>query len=161
VTGAGSRGSLPAADGRFVLMSIDELTLLVPQRHVHALEPAFDVRRSAGEEVARITVADATWPVYCLSMDLRPLSDVPGGRHVCVLMESGSGLFGLLCDRAALVEGGGLEIRPLPACMRTPHTPLRALALQGDQVCCISSAKALIDFVGEPDSGAVPHRRVS
>ncbi len=138
----------PMAIGRYAVLTMDELALLIPQHQVHALEPAFDVQRSEGEDAGSIAVAGASWPVYCLSKDLRPIREVPADRHICVLLESGAGLLGVLCDQVVMIEQMGLDILPLPRCMRTPGTPLQGLVLHAERVLCVTSADDLLGCIG-------------
>ena len=140
-------GSVTA--GRYAVLTMDNLRLLVPQHQVHALEPGFDALRSEGDETRWIAVAGARSPVYCLSEDLKPIHEVPASRHICVLLNIGAGLFGVLCDQVVMLEQAGLEILPLPECMRTLNTPLQGLVLQGEQVLCVSSAQDLLACVGD------------
>ena len=141
----------PVTTGRYAVLTMDNLDLLIPQHQVHALEPGVDVRRSEGEEVGWIAVAGSPSPVYCLSEDLRPLREVPAGRRICVLLDLGPRLFGVLCDQVVMLDRAGIEVLPLPACMRTPGTPLQGLVLQGERVLCVTSAQDLLACVGRQD----------
>jgi hypothetical protein len=54
------------------------------------------------------------------------------------------------------MESAELMIFPLPDCMSLPETPIRTLALDGEQVFCISSSNdltALIANSARPQSG--------
>ena len=137
--------------GRYAVLTMDTLGLLIPQHQVHALEPGFDVQRSDGDEVGWITVTGTDSPVYCLSEDLRPIREVPAGRHICVLLDIGARLIGVLCDQVVMLEQAGLQILPLPGCMRTPGTPLHGLVLNGERVLCLTSADDLLACVSEQD----------
>ena len=147
--------------GRYAVLTMDNLALLIPQHQVHALEPAFDVRRSEGDDLGWIAVAGARSPVHCLSEDMQPTREVPAGRHICVLLDTGDGLFGVLCDQVVMLDQAGLEILPLPGCMRTPSTPLHGLVLHGERVLCVTSAQDLLACAGEtgqPDADSAPAR---
>jgi len=139
----------PAPATRYLILTLGGLRLLLPQDQVYALEPAFDVAHPAGDDLGRIRVDGLSWPVCCLSEELKPVREIPASRHVCVLLHAAAGLFGVLCDRVLLSEGpGGPDILPLPECMRTPHTRLRGLALQGGQVLCVTSVGDLLACAG-------------
>lgn len=139
----------PATTDRYGVLTLDELSLLIPQQQIHALEPGFDVQRAEGDGGAWIAVAGDLYPVYCLSEDLRPVPETRGGRRICVLLDTGSRLFGLLCDQVAMLDRARTETVPLPECMRTPDTPLQELALHGERVFCVTSAPELLACVGE------------
>ncbi len=141
-------GSEMVAVARYAVLTIDERALLIPQQQLHALEPAFDVQRSEAGDAGWIAVAGVNWPVYCLSEDLRPIREAPADRHFCVLLESGAGLLGVLCDQVVMLEQMELEILPLPRCMRTAGTPLQGLVLHSERVLCVTSADDLLDCVG-------------
>ncbi len=141
-------GSEPVTIGRYAVLTMDERALLIPQHQLHALEPAIDVQRSEAEDAGWIAVAGVNWPVYCLSEDLRPIREAPVDRHICVLLESGAGLLGVLSDQVVLLEQMELEILPLPRCMRTAGTPLQGLVLHAERVLCVTSANNLLDCVG-------------
>ena len=151
--------------GRYAVLTMDGLGLLIPQHQVHALEPGVDVQRSQGDGADWIAVGGAPSPVYCLSADLKPIREVPAGRHICVLLDIGPRLFGVLCDQVVMLDQAGLDIPPLQGCMRTPGTPLHGLVLQGEQVMCVTSADDLLACMGQqgvdapewsPDESAQP-----
>ena len=133
---------------QYAVLSIGRLGRLIPQYQIHALEPVFDVQRSKGGELGWITVAGVRSPVYCLSENLQPIREVSADRHICVLLDMGGGLFGVLCDQVAMLEQAELEIKPLPACIHTPDTPLRGLVLHDKKVLCVTSADDLLACLG-------------
>lgn len=139
----------PVTTGRYAMLTMDNLGLLIPQHQVHAVEPGLDVQRSAGDAVGWIAVAGAHSLVYCLSGDLKPIREVPTGRHICVLLDSGTGLFGVLCNQVAMLEQAVIEVLPLPECMSAPNTPLQGLVLRDERVLCVTSAQDLLGCVGD------------
>ena len=142
-----------AAIGLYAVLVMDGLELLIPQNQVHALEPGFDVQHPDAGGVGWITVAGTRSPVYCLSRDLQPLREAPASRHICALLDSGAGLFGVLCDEVTMFEQAAHEITPLPACMGSADMPLQGLMLHGEQVLCVGSADdllACLDNAREP-----------
>jgi hypothetical protein len=141
----------PATAGRYAVLTMDNLGLLIPQHQVHALEPGFDVQRSEEDGVDWISVGGAPSPVYCLSADLRPIREVPAGRHICVLLDTGTRLFGVLCDQVVMLDQAGLDLLPLQGCMRTPGTPLQGLVLHGERVMCVTSADNLLACLDQQD----------
>jgi len=143
-------GPQPAA--HYVLLSMDTLRLLIPQNQVRTLEPGFEVRYPDTGGTGWIEIEDMRSPVYCLSRNLEPLVTPPASRNVCVLLESEHGLFGVLCDQVAMF--GEIAAEPLPKCMRSAGTPIRGLALHGEQVLCIGSAAGLLACLeASPSSG--------
>ncbi len=139
----------PVKTGRYVILNIGRLGLLIPQHQVHALEPAFDVQPSKEEGAGWITVAGARSTVYCLSENLQPMREVPSERHICVLLEIGCGQFGVLCDQVIMFEPAELDIKPLPESMHAPDTPIQGLVVHGERVLCVCSADNLLACLGE------------
>ena len=58
----------------------------------------------------------------------------------------------MLCDQVIMLERTGLDILPLPGCMRTPNSPLQGLVLDGEGVLCVTSADDLLGCV-TPEQG--------
>jgi CheW-like domain len=148
----------PAPQERYVIVTLGELRLLLPQHQIYTLEAALDVERPEGEEQRGwISIDGASWPVYCLSADLRPLREVPPARRICLLLRIDDSLLGLLCDGVTLYGGQGEpRILPLPGCMQAPNTPLRGLALQGEEVLCLTCAEELRACADPGRSPATP-----
>lgn len=144
----------PAVVDSYALLTIDQLALLIPQQQVRDIKLALDVQRSAEHEKCWITFAGVNWPVYCVSEDLQPIRQLPIKRHNCVLLESGAGLLGVLCDQVEMLEQVGFKILPLPECMRTRDTPLQGLVLFGERVLCVTTAENLLMCVGRQQSPA-------
>ena len=143
-----------AGDGRYTVLYLDELALVVPQHEVRTLEPAFDVTHPEGGEVGSIAVAGTNWPVYCLSEDLRPIRVAPAERRICVLLESSAGLLGVLCDEVVMLEQDEWQTLPLPECMHTPDTPIGGMLLQGDRALCVTSVAGLLACIGQQQGPA-------
>ncbi len=128
----------------YALLSIDALSLLLPQRQIELLEPALEVRYEE-EPFGWIEVSGKEpSPVYCFSQQLALLHPAPAHRRICVLLDAPKGPFGILCDQVMLM--GSLSSVPLPPAMRVPDTPILGLAHQEQQVFCISSAQALWNY---------------
>lgn len=155
----------------YVVMTIDNLNLVVPQTHVYALEPILDVSYSDNNFIGHIQVETIVCPVYVLSANLTSVTSISQNRRICVLLHTASpisgvsiedffvmpaisdtldrlppNLFGLLCDQVVLTEWTQqIKVFPLPACMRTPQTRLRGLILHNDNILCITTAQDLLD----------------
>jgi hypothetical protein len=147
--------ALERAD-HFAHLVLEGIQLLIPQGDVQALEPAADLRPPAAGHagsVGRFELEGRTWPAYALSMDLLPLPERPESYRVAVLLRHGPQVYGVLCRQVALLERGRIALHPVPACMNRPASPLLALALCGEEVLCVSSARALDRAIRE---GAAP-----
>lgn len=134
-----------ASSDHYAVLQMGRLGLLIPQHQVHTLEPSIDVQRMQGEGFGWLTLAGVRSPVYCLSEDLRSITEVPPDRHICVLLITHENKFGLLCTQVALFEPFELDIVPVPECMRMTNLPLRGLVIHGDRLLYLSSAQQLLD----------------
>jgi hypothetical protein len=139
----------PTESPRYVLLRMGGVDILVPQSQVQALESADDVQRSADDERAWINMGGARWEVFCLTADLRSSGECPAARRICVLLRSDTDRFGILCDQVTVLAQAEINILPLPVCMHTPETPVRALALHGRRVLCVTTAEDLLVCLGQ------------
>lgn len=143
----------------YLIVTLDRLQLLLPQHQVYALEPTFEVTYPEGDTLGQIALEGMVWPVCCLSEELEPMHRVPSSRHICVLLHTDTGLFGLLCDQVVLTKWSGEVARvPLPACMQTPDSRVRGLVLQGERILCMTSTEDLLACAGVgPSPTTQPH----
>lgn len=129
----------------YIDLEIDRLRLLLPQRDVHILEPAADIR-PVGEytdHFGTIEVDGDPYPVYCLSSGLQLMTEPPMHWRICVLLQHPHQVFGLVCASVRFHHRTSLIEHTLPFCMRLGKSPITALALCGDEVMSISSVGRL------------------
>lgn len=126
----------------YVMLRWGALRLLLPQEEIATLEPEQDADMRSDHSGA--VGAFQSLPVYALSEGLDGFVRQRAGRPICALFAvPGSDDFGLLCSEAALVAAAGLDIKPLPAAMHEPDSPLLGLALDQNGLLCLSSAAVL------------------
>ncbi len=132
----------------FVAIALDGFRLLLPQNEIHRLEPVEDIEPVEGDETHAgwATLNEKRWPVYCLSANLRAMAAIPTSRRICVLLEHADRYFGLACEEVVILKGTQMRVFPLPACMRTPGTPIRALAIHQERVLSVTCKAALAAF---------------
>jgi hypothetical protein len=145
------RTSETASDNQnqsYVLLTIEQHMLLLPQREVRTLESVLDIRAEhpPAHGVGWLSFAYQDWPVYGMDTALNPLSTVPTSQRICVLLTLEKGYFGLLCSDVTTAQSSAVEFRSLPQAMAKPLTPLRALALFRDRVGLVSTAMALAAY---------------
>jgi len=141
----------PETDGEAALLDISGLRLMLPQSEMRALEAAtaLDTDETKPFSVGWVRLNGERWPVYCLSPELSLLVVVPKERRSCLVLGSGAGYIGILCDEFSV----GVQIPPeqrhdLPPAMRMADTPIVGLAaLDDDEVACITSAERLIEHI--------------
>lgn len=148
----------------YVIISLDNLRLVISQAQVFALESVLDVSYSDDKVVGRIQIDDTTYPVYTLSEELTPLNIIPEKRRICIILhtfittadqpfftklapqenptQQAFNMFGLLCDQVILADWpNNIEILSLPECMRTFNTKITGLILQENAVLCFITAQ--------------------
>jgi hypothetical protein len=134
----------------YAFLTIEQHTLLLPQREVRTLESVLDIRteQPPAYGVGWLPFAHQDWPVYGLDPALHPLSTIPAGQRICVLLTLEEGYFGLLCSNVTTTHSSAAEFRPLPQAMAKPLTPLCALVRFEDRIGLVSSAMALATYFG-------------
>jgi len=141
----------PETDAAMAVLNISGLRLALPQGEIRALEsaPGIDTDETKPFSVGWVNFKQERWPVYCLSQDLSLLVIVPKERRSCIVLDTGAGYIGILCDSLGLGE----QIVPeqhqeLPPPMRSPETPILGLiALNEEEVACVSNAERLVEHV--------------
>lgn len=133
----------------YVMLTMDGRRLLLPQGDIRTLDPLADVDITAPPDrgVGWVSFDKTRWPVYCLSGGLLVLDRIPQPRRICVLLTRRDGYFGLLCDGLVSLPGQSVKLRPLPACMAKPVSPILALVLKEDEVGLVSAAARLEAFL--------------
>jgi hypothetical protein len=141
----------PETDAAMAVLNISGLQLALRQSEIRGLEsaPGIDTDETKPFSVGWVAFGGERWPVYCLSQELSLLVVVPRERRSCVVMDTGAGYIGILCDSLNL----GVQFLPeqhqeLPPAMRLPDTPILGLiALEDKNVACTSSAERLVEHV--------------
>lgn len=139
----------PANGAGFVSMDLDDGTLLLPHQDVASIESVAALVPEEQEKplVGYLELANARWPVVCISGDMEPLTSVPAGRRICLLLRSGERGFGVLCDGIQMLDAEALRVQELPACMAASFSPLAGLAIQEGKVVSMTSASLLAGFL--------------
>ena len=141
---------------------IDRQSLLIAHVHIHSVEPILDVRIESGHGRALgvLELNDDRWPVYCLDGDLNILHGVPATRRACVLLKSGHGGVGVLCDEVRVVDNASLTMVPVPGCMSGEQSLMDSLAVIDGKVTCVLGADRLSAMLragtADEDPGARP-----
>src|SRR5262245_41655543 len=142
----------------WLVMSIGQLRLALPQREAFQIELAADLETSAlqGQEVGRFRRRTGEpWAAYSLDPDLRVERPAPAERHLCVFFGTRQAARGILCSRvSSLAADGDLRVEPQPGCMAGPRSPAIGLARLEDGVAVVTSAAALdayLDYLEEAD----------
>lgn len=133
----------------YVAVTMAGFRILLAQSEIHSLEPAVDLNREEPPVlgVGWISFDGRDRPVYCLGPDLTPSEDLPSTRRICLLLSASEGYFGLMCDELKILSATSLRPLPLPAIMRSPHTPVQSLALYEGAPGAVVTADRLLGFL--------------
>jgi len=140
----------------YVLFVFDNLRLLIPQHEIRVVEIVDDVELHVEPEEAMAGVmgwvnqGEQQFPVFSLNQKLGLFSYMPPRRKYCVLLETEEeAVLGITCEELISLDGykGNLHMQPLPACMPLPFSPITALAIYKNEVCCLSSAANLMQYL--------------
>jgi hypothetical protein len=142
----------------FAMLTIDGWRWLVPQGEIHSLEPVFDITEYAeakvddtalvaSDPVGIIYLAGEPWPIYCLAGNFSPLRTMPDTRQICILLRSGQGRWGLVCDQIEVLESEQPRLQPVPSCMAKPNSPLHGLISYDDYLAYVTTAEHLTAYL--------------
>ena len=152
-----STGSLDS-NTDLALVAMDGVRLVLPQTAIRSLEPVLDIESGDGDGAmaGSLFFEGRPWPVYCLGEDFRALRRIPEARRVCVVLTLTEGYLGLLSDGVTMLKRERAEVSPVPACMRSGHSPLLGLAVLEQGLGCVSSVDSLAAYLqalNRKDSG--------
>ncbi|MFZ6658493.1 chemotaxis protein CheW [Undibacterium sp. TJN19] len=131
-----------------ILLRIDGLKLMLPQGDICAVESVSDMNLQEPPPYAagRILYLGQSWPVISMNAEFQALDFVPAGRRACVMLATGAGFLGLLCDDVRVLNQLDLEDFALPMAMRAHNTPIHALMHFEAGLACLSDAGRLLKF---------------
>ena len=90
--------------------------------------------------VGEIAFDGREWPVYSINDDFELAATLAPTRYVCALLRGDDGFFGVACDQVMQVEGAGLPLCEVPACMGGEALLVERLALRGAEPQWMTSA---------------------
>ena len=134
---------------KVVVLTIDNLKLILPQADIRTVESASDVAladkmpKSAGW----ITYLGQRWPVVCFSDELALLDEVPAPRRACVMLAYEGAYLGLLCDDARVLVNFSQQSFAVPAAMREHASPIAGLIQYEQGLACLSDAAHIHRYV--------------
>jgi hypothetical protein len=137
------------ADKRFAALHLENVALLVPLHEVYSLEPVLDIDpiQRSGSSVGGVRSADSWFAVFSLSDDLEPVATLPDTFRICAILARDHIAIAVACRGVSTFAAAVLARHPLPECMITPQSPIRELALHGDQVYCCTSVADLASLL--------------
>lgn len=133
-----------------LLLHIDGMQLMLPQGDVCAVESVADLQSqdAVAPAVGRILYLGQSWPVLSLNGELQTLDSIPPARRACVMLATGKGFLGLLCDDVRVLNQQSDADYALPVAMRTANTPIQAIMPFENGLACLSDARHLLQYGG-------------
>ncbi|HYP67212.1 MAG TPA: hypothetical protein VEP67_03050 [Thiobacillaceae bacterium] len=145
---AGVPEKAPFGETLLVALAFDHHRLLLPQQETRSLESVLDVQRQRAVPpiAGTITLAGATWPVYCLrGDDLAVTAAIPANRRICLLLDDGLHRLAIVCDQIEMLV---LPPRryPLPPCLAKPEALVESLVVHETTVACLTTTARLAAY---------------
>ncbi|PXX38684.1 hypothetical protein [Undibacterium pigrum] len=133
-----------------LLLRIDDMQLMLPQGDICAVESVADIQSqdAVAPAVGRIAYLGQCWPVLSLNGELQTLGSIPSARRACVMLATGEGFLGLLCDDVRVLNQQSGADYALPVAMRTANTPIQAVMPFENGLACISDTRYLLQYAG-------------
>jgi hypothetical protein len=148
-----------SAGAPYALLHLGATRLMLPQSDIREIAGVDDIDPADAPPggVAWLRIGHQTYPVYCLSDEIRLMDGIPALRQTCVLLAYQGSRFGLLCDQVHMLETPG-AFHPLPECLRLADSPVEALVLQPDGLACLGSAPRLAALIQREAGRAGDHQ---
>ncbi|MFZ6779387.1 hypothetical protein ACO0LD_21360 [Undibacterium sp. Ji83W] len=133
-----------------LLLCIDGMQLMLPQGDICAVESVADLdsQDALAPSVGRIAYLGQSWPVLSLNGELQTLDNIPAARRACVMLATGKGFLGLLCDDVRVLNQQSGADYALPVAMRAANSPIQAIMPFEKGLACLSDARHLLQYGG-------------
>lgn len=139
---------------RFVALAIDQVSLIVAQHEIQALEPVLDAQPIASPDsdlsraAGALQLPSGPCPVFALDSDLRTLPSIPAEHRICAIMKH-ERVYALSCKEVRLLARGALDVHsvPQPLASRNSMSPIRTLVVSGQSLLLGTSASALFAHI--------------
>jgi hypothetical protein len=134
---------------RFAVLQLVGVSLLIPLTEVYSVESVLDLdrhRKSKGS-VGSVRSSGEWFPVFSLTDDLEITGTLPETFRVCAIVGIGNIALALAGRSLVALDNSTIHHHPLPECMRTPRSPVRALAYDGQRILCETSVNDLVPII--------------
>ncbi len=92
--------------------------------------------------------------MYTLDQDANPLADIPQKHRVCLLLNAGTGCFGITTDQLRDPDPPlNLVALPTPPCMQPASTPVGELVACGERVISLCAGEAFASYLNSLGGG--------
>lgn len=136
----------------WVLLSLDSLTLALPQKDVKLIElfSALQVAVEGEAEAGWYRKGNEIWPSYCLDHRLILQPHKARSRRFCVFFEVAGETTGILCDMVKLLPSDDdLEVQRVPRCIANPRSPILSISLFDEVVVAVTRGASLTSYLSQ------------
>ncbi len=130
---------------RFVVLVLDDISLIVAQQEIRALEPVLDVQTSTtpngnakhANAAGTLTLAGGVCHVYSLDGELKNLPKIPESHRICAIMNHRDIPYALSCKEVRLLQRSLLSLREIPKALLPKKTGNPAVNPGGTPIKCL------------------------
>jgi len=149
---------------RFVVLQLDEISLVVVQTEIVALEPVLDVKLAADsqESEARHDHASGYLPqvtgecsVFALNAELQCLAYIPETHRICAVMRNRQEAYSLSCGAVHLLSRADIVFHPTPRSLLNARSPVLQLMVHDGKLLLGTTAAAMYSHLIAKDDGDV------
>jgi len=137
---------------RFVVLQLDEISLVVAQTEIVALEPVLDVKLAAEsqESDTRHEHASGYLPqtsgecsVFALNAELQCLAYIPETHRICAVMRNRQEPYSLSCVAVHLLSRADIVFHATPRSMLNTRSPVLQLMVHSGRLLLGTTAAAM------------------
>jgi len=150
---------------RFVVLQLDEVSLVVAQTEVVALEPVLDVKLAAEsqESATRHEHASGYLPqstgecsVFALNAELQCLAYIPETHRICAVMRNRQEPYALSCAAVHLLSRVDIAFHPTPRSLLNARSPVLQLMVHDGKLLLGTTAATMYShLVARNDSDVI------
>lgn len=135
---------------RFVTLQLEEITLVVMQSDVTALEPVLDVQPMNAAELPDhanasgfLPLSNGACPVFTLDADLHTQPNIPDTHRICAVMRHTQNEYAISCAAVVLLSRKDLSLHATPRTMLNARSPVLQLLVHDGKLLLGTTASAL------------------
>ncbi len=139
---------------RFVVLQLENISVVVLQSDVVALEPVLDMHAYADDAIGEgasarenssgyLSLADGQCPVFALNADLQCLAYVPDEHRICAVIKNRQANYALSCVAVELLSRADIVFHPTPRSMLNPRSPVLQLMVHAGKLLLATTASSM------------------
>lgn len=148
---------------RFVALQLEQVTLVVIQSDVTALEPVLDVQPMYAAELPDhanasgfLPLTNGACPVFTLDVDLQAQSSIPDTHRICAVMRNAQNEYAISCAAVSLLSRSEVSLHATPRTMLNARSPVLQLLVHDGKLLLGTTASALYTHLAaRPDADVI------